>query len=50
MVPALGSQGAWLQRDGPWALVHSPRPELVAAIQRGEAFLSRLEGEWWMSF
>jgi hypothetical protein len=50
IVPALGTEGVWLHRDGPWALVHSPRPELVAAILGGEAFLSRLEGEWWMSF
>jgi hypothetical protein len=29
-----------------WALFHSRRPELVSAFQRGEVFLSRLEGEW----
>jgi hypothetical protein len=29
-----------------WASFHSRRPEIVNAIQRGEAFLSRLEGEW----
>jgi GNAT acetyltransferase-like protein len=31
-------------------VVQSRRPEIIAAIQRGDAFLSRLEGEWWMNF
>jgi hypothetical protein len=31
-------------------LVHSRDPEIMAAIHRGEAFLSRLEGEWWLRF
>jgi hypothetical protein len=30
-------------------LVHSANRELVDAIHRGDAFLSPLEGEWWMS-
>jgi hypothetical protein len=34
--------------SGPWMLAHSKRADLVEAIQRGEAFLTRLEGEWWM--
>lgn len=29
-------------------LIHSPHPELLAAIHRGDAFLSRLDGEWWI--
>jgi hypothetical protein len=32
-----------------WMLVHSRHPELLRAIDRGEAFLTRLEGEWWIS-
>jgi hypothetical protein len=32
-----------------WMLVHSRRPELLRAIDRGDAFLTRLEGEWWIS-
>jgi len=28
--------------------VHSKRADLREAIQRGDAFLTRLEGEWWM--
>lgn len=31
-------------------LVQSRNAELVAAIHRGDAALSRLEGEWWMRF
>jgi hypothetical protein len=31
-------------------LVHSRCRELVDAIRRGDAFLTRLDGEWWMSF
>jgi hypothetical protein len=50
LLPALGAHGALLARDGPWVLVQSQHPELLAAIHRGDAFLSRLDGEWWMSF
>ncbi len=34
--------------SGPRMLVHSRRADLPEAIQRGDAFLTRLEGEWWM--
>ena len=34
--------------SGPRMLVHSRRADLREAIQRGDAFLTRLEGEWWM--
>jgi len=33
---------------GSWILVHSRLPELRHAIDRGDAFLTRLEGEWWV--
>ncbi len=33
-----------------WVLAHSRRPELIQALQRGEALLSRLEGEWCLHF
>lgn len=29
-------------------LVHSRNPDILNAIQRGEAFMSRLDGEWWI--
>lgn len=31
-------------------LVHSRNPEILQAVHRGDAFISRLEGEWWISF
>ena len=36
--------------DRSWMLVHSRRPEVLDAIHRGTAFLTRMEGEWWISF
>lgn len=38
------------RREGTWTLIHSREADAVAAIHRGDAFLSRLEGEWWMRF
>jgi len=35
---------------GSLLLVHSRHPEVLQAIDRGDAFLTRLEGEWWISF
>jgi hypothetical protein len=31
-------------------LVHARHQEIVNAIHRGDAFLSRSEGEWWIRF
>jgi hypothetical protein len=33
-------------RRGPWTLIHSRRPDVIQVIQRGNAFLTPLEGEW----
>jgi hypothetical protein len=41
----LSSQGCVLSQ-GPWMLVHSKQADVLDAIFSGEAFLSRLEGEW----
>jgi hypothetical protein len=46
----LSSRHCWFRREGPWTLVHSRHADLAAAIHRGSAFLSRLEGEWWLRF
>jgi hypothetical protein len=35
---------------GPSVLVHTRRRDILDAIHRGDAFLSRLDGEWWVSF
>jgi len=47
-VQELSDRHCWLRREDTWTLVHSRHAEIMAAIQRGEAFLSRLEGEWWL--
>jgi hypothetical protein len=46
----LSARHCWLRLEGPWTLIHSRDAEIVAAIEKGDAFLSRLEGEWWMRF
>ena len=50
LVADLAALGCAFQRDGPWVLVHARRPEILQAIERGDGFLSRLDGEWWLSF
>ncbi len=49
-VQELRQRHCWFRWDGPWTLVHSRHADVVAAIQQGDAFLSRLEGEWWLRF
>ncbi len=49
-VQELSYRHCWCRWDGTSTLVHSRHPDVMAAIQRGDAFLSRLEGEWWMRF
>ncbi len=49
-VQELSDRHCWFRWDNTWTLVHSRHPELMAAIHRGDAFLSRLEGEWWLRF
>jgi hypothetical protein len=48
--PELSDKYCLLYRPGWWTLVHSKKPELLHAIQRGDAFLTRLEGEWCLRF
>jgi len=38
------------QCEGPWVLIHARKPELLEPIHRGDANLTRLDGEWWMRF
>jgi hypothetical protein len=47
-VQELSDRHCWLRREGTWTLVHSRHADIIAAIQQGNAFLSRLEGEWWL--
>ena len=46
----LSAHQCMIQRGSSWTLVHSHNAELLQAIDRGDAFLSRLEAEWWMRF
>jgi len=46
----LSDRHCWLRTDSTWTLVHSRRADVLAAFERGDAFLSRLEGEWWLRF
>jgi hypothetical protein len=46
----LSDRHCWFRLDGSWTLVHSRHADVMAAIQQGDAFLSRLEGEWWLRF
>jgi GNAT superfamily N-acetyltransferase len=46
----LSTKGCVLGREGAWTVVHSARREVLDAIERGDAMLSRLDGESWMTF
>lgn len=46
----LSNRHCWLRTDSTWTLIHSRRADVLAAFERGDAFLSRLEGEWWLRF
>jgi hypothetical protein len=50
LVGHAGRAGLVCKREGPWMLVQSPRPEILEAVERGDAFLSSLEGEGLLSF
>lgn len=39
-----------LRWEGPATVIHSRRREIIDAVHRGDVFLSRLDGEWWMRF
>ncbi len=49
-VQELSDRHCWFRREGTWTLVHSRHADVTAAIHQGNAFLSRLEGEWWLRF
>ncbi|MBI4271490.1 MAG: GNAT family N-acetyltransferase [Candidatus Rokubacteria bacterium] len=35
---------------GSWVLAHAKRPACLEPFERGQAWLTRLEGEWWVGF
>jgi hypothetical protein len=48
--PQLSESGCLSYRRGYWTLIHARRPEIAHAVQRGDAFFTRLEGEWCLRF
>ena len=51
--PALAaelSRAGFVPRQRFWTLIHSRNSDLLSAIHRGDAFLTRLEGEWCLRF
>jgi hypothetical protein len=49
-IQELSDKYCWFDRFAGWTLIHSKNSEVLHAIQRGDAFLSRLEGEWCLQF
>jgi hypothetical protein len=47
---ALSDRYCVFHRRGPWVLVKSKHPELLRAFEAGDAFFSRLDGEWCLGF
>jgi hypothetical protein len=50
MMSAVVGSGDAFAYQGPWTLLHSRDPDIVNLIERGDGYLSRLDGEWWLSF
>jgi hypothetical protein len=46
IVREMSERHCYFRHAGHWALAHSKQPDVLAAILSGNAFLSRLEGEW----
>jgi len=46
----LSDKQALFHRRGPWVLLKSRMPELLRSFEAGNAFLSRLDGEWCLGF
>ncbi len=46
MVRAMSVRHSFFRQEGPWTLAHAKQPAVLATLLSGDAFLSRLEGEW----
>jgi hypothetical protein len=46
----LGERHCLFHSTSMYALIQAREPDVLAALARGDAFFSRLEGEWWMRF
>lgn len=47
---AISDRRAYFKYRQNWFLIHSRVSEVQRAIEAGDAFLTRLEGEWWIPF
>jgi hypothetical protein len=45
-VPQFSDMGCFFTCRGGWTVTRSSQPEVLAILERGHAFLSRLDGEW----
>jgi hypothetical protein len=50
LLPAVVAAGSTIHRRGPWVLVQSRRPEILDAVACGDAWVTSLDGERWLSF
>jgi len=50
LLPALSDRACYLSCGPPWVMIHARDPEILQAIDRGDVFLSKLEGEWCTSY
>jgi hypothetical protein len=50
LMPELLAWRGLTHRRRYWTLIHSQKPDILDTIHRGDAFLTRLEGEWCMRF
>lgn len=51
LFPAFSDKHCFFHHDGrSWILIHSRHPDVLTAIHSGDACLTRLDGEWWISF
>ncbi len=48
LMEPLSDRQCFFHHGGSWLLMHARRPELLRAMDRGDAFFTRLDGEWWI--
>jgi hypothetical protein len=48
LAPVIAERGLPLTLGRPWTVVRSGRPDIAAQLLNGNAFLSRLDAEWWI--
>jgi hypothetical protein len=50
LLPALSSRRCHLNCGPPWVMFHARDPEIAQTVERGDVFLSKLDGEWCTSY